>query len=488
MGLEDTIYEELMEAFRAGEPIGPIHEKYERNKTTYFSALSRATKDATAESQATVLEVKGTIDQLQREHEPIKKAVSDAEKTLEDLNNKITTCDDRITELGKKEGELDQRIGEKGETLRKAEDIEESGFTAERLVNLGEKIKKIGSKHGLSPDKAVVAFFEDLKSWDEKLGLEPELNRLSTEIKTKKSERDRWASDLDTLQAKHSTEKVVIDEWKVLKRRGVGSDHIFAWGRILEKLKLNPVEFEAELRDYSTLRQYAGELQERVDGLEKYERELQAKVQTLEGRRDEIEGAIRELKNTGVKKIEDLTERVEELTKEGIKNLEELAEEGIKNLEGMGQQAKTTAGAGLEELQKMVDLAKAQFSELRQGAESEIKRAGEAKAEVDEQIGRLRAIAETFGAELKNVRYFMKLPLSEEALDKLVEDLNPIVVQQYLNIAHAWCLKKCNPKLKPPEEIVPKKYYSIANYTNVELADAVRMALLMLVSGGAKHG
>jgi len=488
MGLEDTIYEELMRAFRAGEPISPIHEKYGRNKTTYHGALTRATKDATAESQAVVSEIKKKTDQLRGEHERIKTAISDAKKTLENLNNEITTCGNRITELGKEEGELDQRIGEKEETLRKAEDIEEAGFTAEMLVNLGEKIKKIGSKHGLRPDKAVDAFFEDLKSWDEKLGLEPKLNKLRMEIGAKKSELDRCTSDLEALQAKHSAEKVVIDEWKAMKRRGIGPDHIFAWGRTLEKLNMNPVEFEAELRDYSTLRQHVSELQERVDGLKKYEREFQAKVQTLEGRRDEIEGAIRELKNTAVKKIEDLIEKVEELTKKGIKNLEELAEKGIKNLEGMDQQAKITTGAGLEELRKMADQAKTQFSELRQGAESEIKRAGEVKAEADEQIGRLRAIAETFGAELKNARYFMKLPLSEEALDKLAEDLNPIVVQQYLNIAHAWCLKKFNPKLKPPEEIVPKKYFSISSYTGVELADAVRMALLMLVSGGAKHG
>lgn len=82
--------------------------------------------------------------------------------------------------------------------------------------------------------------------------------------------------------------------------------------------------------------------------------------------------------------------------------------------------------------------------------------------------------------ELKFARYFVKLPLSEEAISSLVADLSLQVVVQYLMIGLAWCRKNLNPKLRPPREIT-KKYYSIGEYTEVELADLLIWALLMLV-------
>ena len=43
-------------------------------------------------------------------------------------------------------------------------------------------------------------------------------------------------------------------------------------------------------------------------------------------------------------------------------------------------------------------------------------------------------------------------------------------------------LEKLNQKLRPPREIT-KKYYSISEYTEVELADVLIWALLMLIGG-----
>jgi hypothetical protein len=71
--------------------------------------------------------------------------------------------------------------------------------------------------------------------------------------------------------------------------------------------------------------------------------------------------------------------------------------------------------------------------------------------------GDMRAEMGKFEEELKLARYFVKLPLSEEAISRLVDDIGLRVVAQYLMIGPAWCRKNLNPKLRPPRQIT-KKY------------------------------
>jgi hypothetical protein len=98
-----------------------------------------------------------------------------------------------------------------------------------------------------------------------------------------------------------------------------------------------------------------------------------------------------------------------------------------------------------------------------------------------ERWGDMRAEIGKFEDELKFARYFVKLPMSEEAMSGLVDDISLQVVVQYLAIDLAWCRKNLNPKLRPPREIT-KKYYNISEYTEVELTDVLIWALVMLVS------
>jgi hypothetical protein len=96
--------------------------------------------------------------------------------------------------------------------------------------------------------------------------------------------------------------------------------------------------------------------------------------------------------------------------------------------------------------------------------------------------GEVRAETGKYENELKLARYFAKLPLSNEALSSLVEDIGAPVVMQYLTISLVWCQTKLNLKLKPPKAVL-RKYYSISEYTEVELADIVTWALLALMEG-----
>jgi len=154
---------------------------------------------------------------------------------------------------------------------------------------------------------------------------------------------------------------------------------------------------------------------------------------------------------------------------------QELEEKGraLKELQAeLGKVRQSIASlrdSGIKQINSMRNSAAAEVQKLCQGLHDDINRWGDMRA----GIGKLED-------ELKLARYFIKLPLSEEATSSLVDDLSLQVVLQYLMIGIAWCRKHFNPKLRPPREIT-KKYYKIGEYTEVELADVLIWALLMLI-------
>ncbi len=95
----------------------------------------------------------------------------------------------------------------------------------------------------------------------------------------------------------------------------------------------------------------------------------------------------------------------------------------------------------------------------------EIKEWGDTRAELGEYL-----------EDLKRARYFTRLPLSDEALENYIQGMSPLVVTQGFQMVLFWCLRKLNLKFRPPRWIV-RKYYSISEYSEVELVDLVRWSL-----------
>jgi len=124
--------------------------------------------------------------------------------------------------------------------------------------------------------------------------------------------------------------------------------------------------------------------------------------------------------------------------------------------------------SGIRQINSMVNSATAEVKKLCQRLRDDISKWGDMRAEMG-----------NFEDELKLARYFVKLPLTIEAVSSLVADISLQVVVQYLMIGLAWCRKNRNPKLRPPREITRK--YFIAEYTEVELADVLVWALTILI-------
>ena len=343
-----------------------------------------------------IYDEKKQVEELSVKRDELKKSIDEMNKRRAGIGENISELEDKEAEIREQIQKADDEFDLKRKTLDELKELEAQGFTFERLVKLSEEIKGISAKRGIEAKEAVRVFINDVsKSYDVKLAYKLELDRLGTEIATKRVELRKWNSKLENMKAKYSGEKATIERLKSLEKRGIGPEHIWAWNQILKKSNNTPMEFEKELKDYSSVRELAEGWKNWVDRLKKDAAKLNAEIQTLEERKEEIEVSI------------------ESLTK-----------------------------AGLNEIRHVRTSAESEIQKLCEDAKENIKCAGEREVEVAKRVGELRAVENKIAEEIRNAGYFVRLPMSQEALDRFVDDINPIVVQQYLAIFLTWFKKK----------------------------------------------
>lgn len=314
---------------------------------------------------------------------------------------------------------LEKQVIDKGETLR---GLKEVGFPRHQLDRLRGRLSEIAQRHGT--EEAVNRFFRYLETYEALIGMETSREKLAEEVKSLTEERESLArlGQKLGLTSEQITEGIVA--MKSLRRKGVLPPTVVSYEKMLTAAGVAPESFEKIVADFSSVEKA---LTARGGELDRVAQEMEEKGQ-----------AIRELQAEMAK------------VRKSIISLKD---------------------SGVKQINSMRSSAVADVKQLCRGLHDDIKRWGDMRAEMGK-----------FEEELKLARYFVKLPLSEEALSELVEDLATPIIIQYLTIALSWCREKLNPKLRPPREIT-KKYYSIGEYTEVELADVLIWALLMLIGG-----
>lgn len=412
--VSEAIRSDLRDVIDGKKTFDEVYQKWKDHRPLLFKQIPIVLKDYAREK---VEELRGEIEELASEQEGLTKKIGDEKKQIEELtakrdelkkgidalNEQKEGVEGKISELEGEEAEIIEQIQKadnefnlKRKTLDELKELEAQGFTFERLVKLSEKIKGISAKRGIGPREAVAAFVGDiLRSYDAKLGYKFELDRLKADIQTKRGDLGRWSSRLENLRAKYSGEKATIERLKRLEKRGIGPEHIEAWDQVMKKSHNTPMEFEKELKEYSDVRELAEGWGNWVDHLKKGAKKLKAETRTLEERKGELEWSI------------------ESLTK-----------------------------AGVNEIKQIRAFAKSEIQKLCEGAKEDIRYASEREVEVAKRVGELKAMENEVAEEIKNAGYFARLPMSEEALDGFIEDINPVVVQQYLAILLAWFKKK----------------------------------------------
>ncbi len=355
------------------------------------------------------------------------------EDRLQDLGEQVKLCEEAAapleTEKNKLKEEtsqlqermltLEKQVADKTEMLRSLDEI---GFPRDQLNRLRDRLSEIAQKHGTG--EAVNRFFRYLETYEALIGMEATKGKLTEEVKSLTGERESLARLAQKLELTSEEIAEGIATIKSLQRKGVSPTMIVSYGRILAAAGATPESFEKVVADFSSVEK------------------------ALTARRSELDRVAQELDEKG-------------------QALRELQGELAK----VRQSITSLRDSGVKQINNVRSSAVADVKKLCRGLHDDIRKWGDTRAEMGK-----------FEEELKLARYFVKLPLSEEAISGLVADLSLQIVVQYLMIGLAWCRKNLNPKLRPPREITGK-YYSIGEYTEVELTDVLIWALLMLIGG-----
>jgi len=353
------------------------------------------------------------------------------EDRLQELGDQVKPCQEEVAQLETEKNrmkeetsqlreralDLEKQVDEKAGILRNLDTV---GFPPDQLNRLRDRLNEIAQKHDTG--EVVNKFFGYLKTYEVLADMEVTKEKLSEEVRSLAEEKESLARLGQKLGLTSEEIAEGIAAIKSLQRKGVLPAMIVSYERMLTAAGLAPESFEKVVADFTSIEK------------------------ALTARRGDLASVTQELEEKG-------------------RALKELQAE----LGKVRQSIAYLRDSGIKQINSMRNSAAAEVQKLCQGFHDDINRWGDMRAEMGK-----------FEDELKFTRYFVKLPLSEEAVSSLVADLSLQVVVQYLMIGLAWCRKHFNPKLRPPREIT-KKYYSIGEYTEVELADVLIWALLMLI-------
>jgi len=355
------------------------------------------------------------------------------EDRLQDVGEQVKQCQDEMAQLETEKNKLrsetselqeralalEKQVTDKGETLR---GLKEVGFPRHQLDRLRGRLSEIAQRHGT--EDVVNRFFGYLESYESLIGMETTKEKLAQEVGTLRQERESLARLAQKLDLTSEEIAEGIAAIKSLQRKGVSPVMIVSYERMLAAAGVAPESFEKVVADFSSVEK------------------------ALTARRAELDRVAQELEEKG-------------------RALKELQGELAK----VRQSITSLRDSGVKQINSVRSSTVADVKQLCRGLHDDIRKWGDTRAEMGK-----------FEEELKLARYFVKLPLSEDAISDLVKDLAAPIVIQYLTIALTWCRQKLNPKLRPPR-VITERYYSISDYTEVELVDILTWALLMLIQG-----
>lgn len=441
----DNIYRELVEGVEAGADYDAIRAKYEKNKGPFYNALSRFFTDIRAKVVELVSERNRAAEEATAERselEGLKKEAGEIERSNKAKRNQNAELERVKGETERRLSGLDGRLNTKTELLDKVEKIEKLGFTSKRLEILREKVLEVGSKRGLKLGEAVSKFFDDLGSYDAKLGFELENRRLRSDTEAGKHEAGRWKAEAEHLEAEYRNRKNVVDQVERLNKQGVKDERILAWGRILNAAGQTPEKFETNLKHYGEMEKIINSRCTEIEHLKTREGDLRTGVGALEKRQADIENSIGVLTEAGVKQIKKLADFV---------------------------------GSEIQHLD-------AQAGKIHGGEVTLAKRAGE---------------LENVERELENARYFVNLPMATDLAKKLVEGWSPLPIVQYMLFAVEWSKQHFDMALAPPPSLVKMHPYATLGTIKLRVVEVFEWALYCasmalaastMEKGGSHHG
>jgi len=330
------------------------------------------------------------------------------ENRLQELGEQVKQCQDEMAQLATEKDKfsretsqlqeralaLEKQVTDKTEMLR---NLDEVGFPRGQLNSLRDRLREIAQRHGR--EEVVTRFFGYLKTYEALAAIEASKEKLTEEVRRLTEDRESLARLGQKLELTSEEIAEGIAAIKFLRRKGVSPVMTVSYERMLTAAGLAPESFEKVVEDFVSVEK------------------------TLAAKRGELDTVVQEMEEKG----QALKQLQSELTK-------------------VRQSIASLRDSGVKQINSARSSAVAEVKQLCRDIRDDVKMWGDMRAEMGK-----------FEEELKLARYFVKLPLSEEAISRLVDDIGLRVVAQYLMIGPAWCRKNLNPKLRPPRQIT-KKY------------------------------
>jgi len=378
-------------------------------------------KSAKEELETTQATLTKDVQRLVDEKGVLDRAVAELSTRHEALKKNSIDLEARCHRLKNEVEELEAKSTILGPVVERLDAL---GFCKRELETLRVKLDELASINSLLPEELKARFFEELSAY----GAMPSFQKKKEALQGEVLRLEGQMKSLESLTSRLGTPAQEVEEGVrallSLKRRGVRPSVVTSYYRVLSQTEIGVNELEGEMLEFGGLRKA---ITSRSEALKRLEEEQAQRIKVVEALRAE---------EAGIKAT------IQELTQWGQKVIKESQENALSAVQ-----------------------------EAARGMAEEIREWGEARAELG-----------TYLDDLKRARYFTRLPLSSEALDSYIRDMSPLVVSQGLQLVLFWCLRKLNAKFRPPRWVV-RKYYSIGEYTDVELADLVRWSLEAFTEG-----
>lgn len=400
--------------------------------------------------------------ELRAESESLEQEVEDLKPTKEELEKAQATLTKDVQRLMEEKGALDRAVAElstrheavktesidlearcqglKNEVGRLeskstilgpvVESLDTLGFGRMELETLRVKLNELASSNSLTHEELKARFFDELSAYEAMLSFQKKKEDLQGEVSRLEAQMESLERIISRLGVPTQEAEEAVRSLAALKRRGIRSSVVASYYRVLSQAGIGPDEVEGEVLKLGGLKNAISLRSADLTRLKKEETQRAEVVEALRAEEASVKATIQEL-----------TEWVQRV-------IEESQEKALTAVE--------------QATQRMA---------------REIKEWGDSRAELGAYLD-----------DLKRARYFTRLPLSDEALENYIQDMSPLVVTQGLQMVLFWCLRKLNLKFRPPRWIV-QKYYSIGEYSEVELVDLVRWSLEAFTEGvGGNEG
>jgi len=389
---------------------------------------------------------------------------------LEDL-------DDKVHELERKAADLEPMSRQREDYKKQvAELTRQRGNLAGVVANLEEKYKLLNPR------------VKDLEKRDQDLSrrikdMETRAEKAETTLGTLSKERQRlldiglslealaeFSQRVQSIAQRHNIAPVefrdrLLQELEKLDQ-AVGLEVL---------IQSRQVELEEQERAVALARQERGSLKAAVASLKQEKASLEASIKST---REKVAREIAKIIPTASGAINRLVDELRRGHDEALSQLKEQEAEHTRVVEALrGEEAGIRAA-----IQELTERGQMVIEQAQKKALTAVEKAAQSMAKELKEWGNARGELGDYVEDLKRARYFTAIPLTNGGLSSFVDDIGPLIVGEYLQIAALWCSRKLNPKMRPPEWVT-RRYYNITGYTEVELADLMRWASQAFTEG-----